>query len=468
MANLTTNLETLRNGKQKVIDSVTAKLKEYPQLTIDCTWDDISDAIDDIEVAPDPVVDPDTNVDLTKLCSRTINESIKVESTTIPDYIFQYQANLPLFKAPNATSIGAYTFRSCTSLTKVELPEVTTFNTYAFSDDTNLIEVDAPKATTISTRAFYNCAKLDTFDFSNVKTVQENSFYNNNFDEIILPELTTIGTNAFSSSKKATYFSAAKLTSASTYGIINSSPLLEEINLPKLEHYANSDYFINSCAKLNIINLPELNQLHGPLIGNCASLQTFSLPNLEETYKQNFNGYDYARIMYNCTNLNTVNLPKLKQFSNYSGNYMLDTCYKLKNINIPNLEYCYNSPTSSTSGNYNGLCNFNLINKCGVESLTLNKLKYANPYNYVYLINNCKELQSVSLNSLEVVHSYAVNGNVYNALIIGGCPKLKSITLPNLVRLDGSYNFKAGSSNNNWYYYDSGKVDGYLESIKKW
>ena len=437
MANLTTNLETLRNGKQKVIDSVTAKLKEDPQLTIDCTWDDISDAIDDIEVVPDPVIDPDTNIDLTKLCSRTINESIKVESPTIPDYIFQYQASLPLFKAPNATSVGTSSLRNCTSLTKVDLPEVITINSYAFTADTNLEEVDAPKVTTVNSQAFSGCTKLDTFDFSNVVTISDSAFSNCAFTEVILPSLTSLGTSAFASNTKVTYFSAPNLKSINAYYIANGCSLLEEVNLPELtsSNYGNSYALIYNCPKLTVLNVPKLNYLNNILIQSCSSISTLTVPELTGCS-------NYTRIADTCTNLTVLNLPKLTQFGNNANTYVITNNYRLKNLNLPKLEYCYNSATGTSSAAGSYYCQF--ISRAGVETLNLATLKYFNPYERGTLINDCKELTQVNLNNLMVIrNAYETS---YETTLIYNCAWLKSVILPSLTIAKGRYTFR-GSNN---------------------
>ena len=459
MANLTTNLATLRAGKQKVIDAVTDKSKTDPGLTIDCTWEAIEAAIEALEIVPDPVIDPDTNVDLTKYCSRTLDESLKVESPTIPEYAFQYQANLPLFKAPNATSIGNYAFRNCTKLTKAELPSVTSVGVDAFRGCTKLEEITGDLIKTVNSSAFYGDTKLDTFNFDEVTSVSDSAFYNCAFTEVSLPKATSIGTGCFAYNSSLLTFTAGVLTTTGASGIVNNCSELTEISMPEVLSLTNSSYFlIQSCPKLTTIQLPKLSTLNGRLVNSCSSITEINLPAVETE------GTSYTTIADSCSNLVSINLPNLKNICTYDSYYQVDNCYKLKTLNLPKVAYCYNSETGY-SGSYR---QFNLISRSGIESLNLPALKNINAYYGCNgLVNNCKELTSVNLNALVKARPGYSSTNSYYMTIVAGCPKLKSITLPSLVTLEGINNFRYGYDYNAQYSNPS-YIRGYIEAYKKW
>lgn len=165
----------------------------------------------------------------------------------------------------------------------------------------------------------------------NLKQIGDYTFYYakfENLDFVIPDSVTTLGISAFMQSNLR---SLTGNNVVYTYGnIANTMFNLEELNLPKLRevkiHYKYPDgtNIFNYNAKLKIINLPELRKINTTyrLFTSCANLEEVICPKLQEL-SININntklnklilGNKINKVVYYVRLNNTINIPSILQF----------------------------------------------------------------------------------------------------------------------------------------------------------
>ena len=107
---------------------------------------------------------------------------------------------------------------------------------------------------------------------------------------------------------------------------------------------------------------------------------------------------------------------------------MFSLCYNLKTVNLPKL-YCCN-PNSTTAIANNNYYYFYLMQRCGVEEVSLPSLTYVNPYYNSRIFEDCRLLKKVGLPNLQYLRG---TSNTYENRLLCGCPKITSLELPELV-----------------------------------
>ena len=131
----------------------------------------------------------------------------------------------------------------------------------AFSE-TPLQRITAPEVTTIGNEAFYNCEMLGHelgLEFPKVKTVGAKSFYRvgfmaGDYRNITMPELTTIGEEAFASAKFH-YMEALNVETIGKKAFLNCS-FLKSIDFPKITTVLEETF--RGCSMVNSVNLPQV------------------------------------------------------------------------------------------------------------------------------------------------------------------------------------------------------------------
>lgn len=106
------------------------------------------------------------------------------------------------FKDDQVMKVGTYAFYKCTALTEVDLPNVTNIGDYAFNGCQSLATVCFSNCSTIGNNAFEGCAKLDELteeNFPSLTSVGSNAFKSTKIKKVSLPLLTTIAQFAFPS-----------------------------------------------------------------------------------------------------------------------------------------------------------------------------------------------------------------------------------------------------------------------------
>lgn len=114
--------------------------------------------------------------------------------------------------------------------------------------------------------------------FENLTSLDDYAFYNCSIISVSLPEVLTIGTNAFYQCTKLTDVSAPKATYINNQGFSNCSALAT-IYLPLVETIGTNIF--NTCSSLVTIDLPSLTSFVGSnIFADCTSLESVSLPKI--------------------------------------------------------------------------------------------------------------------------------------------------------------------------------------------
>ena len=225
-------------------------------------------------------------------------------------------ASIPNGGYQGGTNQGA--FSSCVNLTKVVLPEtLISIGDYAFHQSTNIAELNIPSSvTTIGASAFYNCTSLA-------------------FDELNLPNLTTLGQNAFYGVKikKLNLGAIPTLpTASSTTQNFGDKSILEEVvisdglkSIPNYSFYnyvnlknvslpssvkALGEYSFKGCKQLSL-DLSKVETFGRECMANTALSGDLSLPSAKGD-----TGY---RAFYNNAITSVSNLGQLVRLNPYTS-----------------------------------------------------------------------------------------------------------------------------------------------------
>lgn len=206
-------------------------------------------------------------------------------------------------------------FNGCKFLTKVNLPNtLTQIGQYSFRHCTALSSINFHTAITIiEQEAFYNCTSLE-------------------IDDLQLPNLETLGQNAFYGVKIKKIGNLGKITalptaSTSTQNFGDKS-VLEEVVLPEGVISVPKNSFYNYTS-LKYVQMPNIQTIAEDAFLKCSSLTgTLNLPNLTSIGAGAFSG---TAIEY-VDNLGTItNIPA------YTGSFSstFQNCSKLKRLILP-------------------------------------------------------------------------------------------------------------------------------------
>lgn len=189
------------------------------------------------------------------------------------------------------------TFTNCKSLAKVNLSKVTTIGTYSFSGDTALTEViGMEKVTTISGTAFYNCTALEfeELNLPNLTSLGQNAFYGVKIRKLVLGALTTlpsatVSTQNFGSKSVLEEVVLAEGAIAIPDQSFRAYSNLKSINLNNIETLGDSAFW--DCAALSEISLLSIVNIRNSALGNCKNLQSLRLgPSVASIEAYNFYG----------------------------------------------------------------------------------------------------------------------------------------------------------------------------------
>ena len=157
----------------------------------------------------------------------------------------------------------------------------------AISNCDNLEVVNLPSIQTM-TGAIHNCPKLSRIKLPNLAEIVSTGSTTGfstlaSLDSLVLPELTSVSGNLFSSCTSLKYFSVPKLTTVTGTGaIFYNCSAIKEIVLPALKSSSRS--IASNCSELLSASCPELEYVNSlganSLFYVCAKLVSISLPKL--------------------------------------------------------------------------------------------------------------------------------------------------------------------------------------------
>lgn len=196
-------------------------------------------------------------------------------------------------------------FYDCTSLEDVDISNVTAISEYSFYNTTSLNGIEAPKVVSVGSQAFYKsgityfeapnlttiaaissgvgvfqyCTNLARINLEKIETIGGNAFYNCtslSFENLQLPNLTSLGQNAFYGVKIKKISDLGKITTLPTASRntqnFGDKSVLEEVVLPEtvtaLEGYVFYNY--TSLRTINLENVTFNGHYH---FINCTSLE---------------------------------------------------------------------------------------------------------------------------------------------------------------------------------------------------
>ena len=174
-------------------------------------------------------------------------------------------SSLIAVKNSQLTTIGAYSFCNCTSLAMIDLSSVVSLNECAFYNCTALEfdELRTPNLTTIGSNAFYGVKIKKWLDMGKITSLSVAGFDKTALEELVVPEtVTTVSANALSGYTALTslFIDWSKITSigASAFSSCTSLPTYEELNLPNLTSLGQNAFYGVKIKKLNLGALTTL------------------------------------------------------------------------------------------------------------------------------------------------------------------------------------------------------------------
>ncbi len=235
----------------------------------------------------------------------------------------------------NNVTVGASAFEGCTILDTFDFDKISgAIGSRAFMGCKAITDVVIPEVTELGANAFSDCEKLKKFEAVNLKIIGDSAFASSTqtskaaiFQTIDIPNVTTIGYNAFYRCKSLTSIDLRGVTSLGARSFRECSALRSVTLDESLERI--EEYTFYGCQKLTEIDFSNITYigntafysvpLYGTLdldkvefigsmafynhSGNPSLIATLNAPELREVGKQAFvsNGY-----------LKTVNAPKLE------------------------------------------------------------------------------------------------------------------------------------------------------------
>ena len=273
-------------------------------------------------------------------CTGLTSIDLPNSVTSIGNSVFGGCTGLTSIDLPNSvTSIGERAFGGCTGLTSIDIPNsVTSIGDFAFQDCKSLTGMDIPNSVTyIGERAFQCCISMTSFTMGNSVTfIGDDAFHecsrltdivvavdNPIFDSrencnaiietasntlirggansFIPNSVTSIGNDAFSSSKGLTSFSIPNSVTTIGDNAFQFCTNLTRINIPNSVTYIG-DYAFSDCQNLTSINIPSsVTAINSHTFLNCNSLTSITIPNSVTSIA------DY--VLDYCRNLKSLEIP---------------------------------------------------------------------------------------------------------------------------------------------------------------
>lgn len=310
--------------------------------------------------------------------------------TEIEEYAFYHCEKLTNIIIPNSvTTIEDHVFAYCSSLLSIDLPDdLLVLEPYSFSECSSLETVSLPNGlTTIGRMAFYNCVKLNNILISSsVTSIGDRTFvYCSSLSEINLPSsLQTIGEYCFAYCSSLGTIDVPASVETLDKALFMECSSLESVTLHSGLKTIGLGAFLK-CSSLTAIDVPDsVTSMDSAVFENCSSLTSFEMPHYVTNISQELfsgctslkqvtlSGYDYGTIgksaFYNCTSLETIELPGITTIADYAfyncsslwgigfdetissvGNYCLYKCTSLTDVYYAGTTSHWTSVTKGTS-----------------------------------------------------------------------------------------------------------------------
>ena len=342
-----------------------------------------------------------------------IKSFIAPQCTLLYGAAFQSCPELKIVSLPNAQVSGEQHFYQCGALEEADVRSMSYIGSHSFAVCASLKTVNCENATTFGSSAFRGCTSLSTIKMSSKVVSLDDAAFSQCESlaiDVVMPELLTLGANAFSFSGILS-FRAPKLTTLKQATFINCVSL-EEVDTPNLTSLAASSIF-SGCIKLrnarlnknitlipytsfyNCHSLVDVGDLSGVIeIGPsafyyCTSLQEIIANNSEVIGASAFEG---------CESLSRVELNNTVSI----GALAFRDCKSLGDVVLPKVE-----KLPSSCFIYSGIVSLSAPNATSMD---------------IQVLYGCKSLVSIDVRSAEAISQNFAGGD---------CVMLKSVRIDN-------------------------------------
>lgn len=327
----------------------------------------------------------------------------------------------------NPITVSASAFAGCTNFKKLELNR--SFNTSGYdSPFTTLTQLTIGEGVSfIGDNAFNNCKNLSTVTLpTSLKKIGNQAFYYcTQLPNIVIPEITELGSYAFSNCSSLKSIILPNSLSIIQHHTFYQCSALETVQFGNSVTHINESAFTN-CNKLTNIEIPNsVKSIGDYAFSRCASISTINLgSSLQSIGTYSFSG---------CSSLQSIQFPPTLHTI---PNFAFENCIQLKELHIPNTISVLNSNafanctgiTKITIGDAESssaplLCTEFPFNGCtSVKTLVLNKDIFDDEYSSPF----------ITLTSLENV-TFSKRVNRINTFAFYGCTKIQKLFIPNTV-----------------------------------
>lgn len=352
----------------------------------------------------------DAFVNCTGLTSITIPDSV----TTL-DWVFRGCTGLTAITIPSSmTSIGEMAFSGCTGLTSVTIPNsVTSINRKAFANCTGLTAITIPdNVTSIGEEAFSGCTSLNSFSFpNNVSRIGNNAFLGTAWLSDHPEGVVYVGKVAYlykGSMPPDENIVIEEGTETISESLFAGRSELASVTIPNSVTTIGNHAF-SACTGLTSLVIGNgVLSIGNYALGNCTGLTSLDLGNSVTTIS------DHA--FENCAGLTTITIPG--SVRTLGGAF--DGCKNLSSVYIDDLAAWCAIDFDVVRRYYEGLSWWEDV----VESH--NPLEYAR-----HLFLNGEEIKEKLIIPEGTIK---VSRAAFN-----GLTELKSITIPNIDYIDGTF-----------------------------
>ena len=304
------------------------------------------------------------------------------------DYLFSDFIGLEYANFPNLVSTSKKAFAGCISLKEINFPNLSYVESGLFENCINLKEVYLPKCISVKNDVFNGCTSLEELNLPIYKGSSSISmtFYIHDLDNLEQLYLESLERNIK----------------------VENCPKLEELRLSSLSIIGSSYGYLKNLPALETLILDNLSQLYSFAFMSLPNLKYLILPKClsinSNIFAENVSQYSLPEdVIFSLPEVTYINFQ-------YNGTFKSITLPAITSFNSIYDGLAYNQPY------YLGLPNVSIITR----------------NNFVYATTMIKSLSHdiiIDLSNLEVIESYAFNGNYYNSSygIILRTPKLSEI-----------------------------------------